>query len=387
MRLIAKFDSFEEGQEFFSFLRIKGINCKFDSDDGNSVWVNNEDDVKAAKELYDDYKNNKLQDTAEWKDAKQKFDKQNEIDDKAKRVDEEEDAQDEYEGLKEGKPNATAGVEAITLQNRYSGFYTKLIALACTVIFIISIYQYNAMLIETEIGHSRPVLTDIQSKLLYDYSPAMQKALEFNAKYVIEGKIPHDNLSPDAEALLQSVEKNPPWIGLYGILTNWENRDTYEKSTLFYSIRRWQVWRLVTPIMLHGDILHLLFNMLWLWFLGRMLEYNMGIIKYTCFIVVIAAITNTLQYLMTGPFFMGFSGVVAAMIGYIWIRKKRAPWELYPIEKWTLAIVTIFIFGLFAVQLVSFILHILNIYSFHIGIANTAHVSGIFLGALIGRLK
>ncbi len=37
-----------------------------------------------------------------------------------------------------------------------------------------------------------------------------------------------------------------------------------------------QPWRLVTYMFLHGGIFHLLFNMLWLWFLGKIVEDHLG---------------------------------------------------------------------------------------------------------------
>ncbi len=41
-----------------------------------------------------------------------------------------------------------------------------------------------------------------------------------------------------------------------------------------------QPWRLVTYMFLHGGFLHIAFNMLWLWFLGRMVEEQLGTLNF-----------------------------------------------------------------------------------------------------------
>lgn len=222
---------------------------------------------------------------------------------------------------------------------------------------------------------------------MYDFPEALEYANELAVQYTITKETKLESLPEPAKLLLKKIEKNPIWPGIYYVVLNWKDRSELFKAKLFTKIQNGEIWRVVTPTILHVEFLHLLFNMLWLWMLGKMMEKNMKSFNYILFIAVTAVITNTLQYIVTGPFFMGFSGVVAAMAGYIWIRKKIAPWEIYSIDFGTLIFLWVFIFGMFALQVVAFFLQILHIVSFQLNIANTAHVSGVFLGMLLGRMN
>ncbi len=87
-------------------------------------------------------------------------------------------------------------------------------------------------------------------------------------------------------------------------------------------IRHGQLWRLVTPMLLHQSFFHLLFNMYWLFLLGGMIEDRYGSLWLAWFVVLTAAISNLAQYFWHGPNFAGFSGVNYALFGYVWIKSK-----------------------------------------------------------------
>src|SRR3989338_4395916 len=86
-----------------------------------------------------------------------------------------------------------------------------------------------------------------------------------------------------------------------------------------------QIWRLFTPIFLHFGLLHIVFNLLWLKDLGGALENRHGSIYFLTLVLVIAGISNTAQYFVSGPAFGGLSGVVYGFLGFFWIRGKCDP--------------------------------------------------------------
>jgi len=138
-------------------------------------------------------------------------------------------------------------------------------------------------------------------------------------------------------------------------------------------LRRGELWRFVSPIFLHFGVLHILFNMQWMWGLGRWIEFTRGTPRYVALVLIIAVISNLSQLYWSGPLFGGMSGVVFGLIGYTWMKGRTAPEDGI---------------GLPQDQIVYSIFFLLICMTGALGpIANAAHLSGFAVGIVLGMRK
>lgn len=80
-----------------------------------------------------------------------------------------------------------------------------------------------------------------------------------------------------------------------------------------------QSWRFITPAFLHFSMLHIVFNLLWWWQLGGLVETQQGKQRLLILFLFSAIASNLAQYFLVGPYFGGLSGVVYGLVGYCWL--------------------------------------------------------------------
>ena len=86
-----------------------------------------------------------------------------------------------------------------------------------------------------------------------------------------------------------------------------------------------EVWRYFTHAFMHFSFVHILFNLLWWWYLGGAIEKRIGSGKLVVITVISALLSGFIQHQFSGPWFGGLSGVVYALMGYVWLRGERDP--------------------------------------------------------------
>lgn len=139
-----------------------------------------------------------------------------------------------------------------------------------------------------------------------------------------------------------------------------------------------QVWRLVTPIFLHVNLIHLAFNVWALYIIGTIIETRRGPLVFLMLVFVSAVVSNIGQYLYVVNFsqvlqgWVGISGVVYALFGYLWMKGVVEPEDgmiLHPSTVRTM------------------LLWLLLGFTNFIPMANGAHVMGLVAGILFGLAR
>ncbi len=330
MRLIGHVDHEDDAQKITEFLKRKGIetSCEgaFDSVTGQmsyQIWGHDEDRLEEAKQDLERFKK------------------------KANRA--------EYE-IPVIEDEVALHQEEIKKKSPFTVFIIGL----CIFIYLLNFVQE----MQERTSDQEIIITPVQKALFFDFPPALEN--------------------------IQSIRKTdniPIWPGFYNWIVAKVKGEKIKSAPLFIKIREGEVWRFVTPAILHTNWLHILFNMLWVWILSRMVEFRIGIFKLLLLSLIIAFGSNVAQYLMGGPFFLGYSGVVLGLAGFIWMRQRIAPWEGYPLPRSTFVFLIVYVFGMFLVQLAAFFLQIFTNIQFTPIIANTAHIVGALIGAGLGALS
>ena len=140
-----------------------------------------------------------------------------------------------------------------------------------------------------------------------------------------------------------------------------------------------QWWRLITPIFIHFGLMHLAFNALWFWELGRRIELRSGSLWMLGLTLLFALVSNMAQWLVSGPtaLFGGLSGVLYGLLGYYWLYQMLAPSPLFDLPKGVVIMMLAWL-----VLCLSGVITMLGFGA----IANAAHVGGLVIGCVCGAV-
>ncbi|MCI0744824.1 MAG: rhomboid family intramembrane serine protease, partial [Verrucomicrobia subdivision 3 bacterium] len=162
-----------------------------------------------------------------------------------------------------------------------------------------------------------------------------------------------------------------------------DNKNIFRTLLISESLRglpevaKGEIWRLITPIFLHGGpragqfgILHLFFNMWWLMDLGSMIEARKSSRYLLGQVLLIALLSNLAQWYWGGPNFVGMSGVVYGLLGYVWMKGHFDPFSGFYLHRQTVLVMLIWFFACWF-RLIP-------------NVANYAHAGGLVAGMALG---
>lgn len=136
-----------------------------------------------------------------------------------------------------------------------------------------------------------------------------------------------------------------------------------------------QIWRLLSPAFLHFGWMHLIFNMMWLWYFGRQVESLQGSGRMLLILLLSGIGANLAQYATGTVLFGGMSGVDFALLGYVWLMSRRAPGNGF------------FVPQMLVVFMLGWMLFTMTDMAAAVGfgnVANEAHLGGLIVGLALG---
>ncbi len=173
-----------------------------------------------------------------------------------------------------------------------------------------------------------------------------------------------------------------------------ENGGDYDSLNLrLANIKKGELWRLITPIFIHHGTMHILFNMIWLYQLGKLIENRYGSFKFLMLVLLTAAISNLFQCAVpdslggSSPGFFpdkswlisglgGMSGVVYGLLGFVWMKSIYDRSSGFYLPQSTLVIMLGWMFLCMVPGLTGQLLGI--------SVANWAHGIGLMVGVAVG---
>lgn len=97
----------------------------------------------------------------------------------------------------------------------------------------------------------------------------------------------------------------------------------YDVSVLCSGMHLWRrPWEFFTSALPHAAVLHLLFNIYWLWVFGTIVEQTFGHWRTALFYIAVGMLSAAAQYAFSGAG-IGLSGIGYGLFGLLWVLSRR----------------------------------------------------------------
>lgn len=136
-----------------------------------------------------------------------------------------------------------------------------------------------------------------------------------------------------------------------------------------------EYWRLLTAMFLHGGVVHLVFNLIALWQLGRLYEMLFGTKRFVLVYFVTGIIASIASLLHMHPYSssVGASGAVFGILGALIFSIRRSP--RFRHERWARGVVQQLVFWIVVNIVIGFTIPQIDM---------AAHIGGLIAGLVLG---
>jgi len=131
-----------------------------------------------------------------------------------------------------------------------------------------------------------------------------------------------------------------------------------------------ELWRILTPVFIHTTIFHIGFNCAAMYLLGTPIEVLKGPWLLLALALIAGVVSNIVEYVFSGPWFGGLSGIIYALFGWLWMQSLFNHTVRVELPKQFVVI-----------MLVWFVICWIGVLG---TVANWAHTAGLLTGILFG---
>jgi membrane associated rhomboid family serine protease len=135
-----------------------------------------------------------------------------------------------------------------------------------------------------------------------------------------------------------------------------------------------ELWRLLTTILPHVNLLHLLFNCIGMMMMGPILERAVGPNRFFAFVVLLAFASSASEFLVNPSPAIGLSGVLYGLFGYLFALRLYKDYARVAVTDGTMKM-------MFGWYVLCWILTLAGDWP----VANYAHTGGFLCGWLVGK--
>ncbi len=197
--------------------------------------------------------------------------------------------------------------------------------------------------------------------------------------------------SPIEFLAFEDGDQNSRWSGY---CSHWfqkkgENREQLalkKRVSFFAQIRKGELWRLITPSLLHANLCQMIFNLAWLMLFAKQIERRDGAKKLCLVLLLSSCGANVAEFLAFGNCTAGIIGPVSAIFAFCAVKRCHFPWEDYRISTNALVFFALWLFIDSALQLGMLIGSVTGHFSRSLSATVASQICGLFIGYGLARV-